>query len=71
MLNSKVYDVLKWVSLVALPAIATCAVSIMTLVGVDGQTIAMVAGICTAVDTCLGTLLGVSSIKYQSKKEGE
>lgn len=69
MLNSKVYDVLKYICIIGLPAI-------ITLFGVIGQTLAIpytqqILTIAVAVNTCLGSLLGISTIQYNNKKEGE
>lgn len=67
--NSKVYDVLKYISTVALPAMTT-------LYGVIGNTCGLpyvqeTITIAIAVDTCLGTLIGISNYQYKkSLKEG-
>jgi len=69
MLNSKVYDVLKWIALVALPA--TTALW-LTLANIWGFPYAEAIGATlAAVTTFLGALLGVSSIQYAKKlKDG-
>lgn len=64
-ISNKVYDVLKYVALVALPAL-------ITLYGVIGATLNIphtqeVLTIATAVDACLGTLLGISNYKYNKE----
>ena len=62
MLNDKVYDVLKWVALVVLPAIATLYTA---LAGVWGLPYAQeIPATITAVDLFLGALLGVSTVQY-------
>lgn len=66
-LDNKVYDVLKWVALVVLPAIATLYTAIA---GVWGLPYAEeIPATITAVDLFVGALLGVSSAQYN--KEGK
>lgn len=65
MLPSKVYDVLKWVCIIALPAVSTlyaglCAVWKMPYANEIPQTITLIA-------TFLGVLLGVSKASYNEK----
>lgn len=62
MLPNKVYDVLKWIALVVLPAAATLYISIAGIWGFPfGQEI---GGTIMAVDTFLGVILGISSLEY-------
>lgn len=61
-MNDKLYNILKWVCLTALPALTA-------LYGVIGSTLNIpytqqVLTIATAVDTCLGAMIGISSVKY-------
>lgn len=66
-MDNKVYDILKWVALVVLPAIATLYTA---LAGVWGLPFAEeIPATITAVDLFLGALLGVSSVKYN--REGK
>lgn len=66
MLDNKVYEILKWVALIALPALATLISVILPLWNIcDEGTINAVVGTITAVGTFLGTLLGVSTMKYR------
>lgn len=61
-LSNKVYDVLKWIAMVALPAIATLYFALSGIWGLPyGEEI---VGTITAIDTCLGAFLGLSSAKY-------
>ena len=65
MLDDKVYDVLKWVALVVLPAIATLYTA---LAGVWGLPYAQeIPATITAVDLFLGALLGVSTAQYNKE----
>lgn len=70
--DSKVYDVLKWIVTVALPALTMLWLALANVWGFPyaeaiGATLA-------AITTFLGALLGISSIKYarlNSMKGGE
>lgn len=66
-LSNKVYDVLKYVAQIVLPAAATLYFALAGIWGLPyGE---QIVGTITAVDTCLGVLLGVSTAKY--KKGGK
>ena len=65
MMSNKLYDVLKWIAMVFLPAIATLYFALAGIWGVPyGEEI---VGTITAVDTCLGVLLGITSAQYHKK----
>lgn len=69
MLDNKVYEILKWLALIALPALATLVSVILPLWNiVDEGTTTAIVGTITAVSTFLGTLLGVSTIKYRKNQ---
>ena len=62
-MSNKVYDVLKWITLVALPALTALWLTLANIWGFPyaeaiGATIA-------AITTFLGALLGVSSLQYK------
>ena len=67
-MNDKVYDVLKWVAQILLPALGTLY---FALAGIWNFPYAEgVVGTITAVDTFLGVILGISTVNY-NKKKGE
>lgn len=66
MLNNKIYDILKWIAIVALPALSTFIVVIGKIWN-WGDIAPMIAQTITAVAVLLGALLGISTIQY--KKE--
>ena len=68
MLNDKIYDILKWIAIVALPALSTFVVVLGKIWG-WGDIAPMVAQTITAVAVLLGALLGISTIQYN--KGGE
>lgn len=62
---NKVYDVLKWIAMVGLPALGTLY---FALAGIwDLPYAEQVVGTVTAVDTFLGVMLGVSSMHYKKQ----
>ena len=66
-LNNKVYDALKFIAMILLPAIGTLY---FALAGIWGLPYAeQVVGTITAIDTFLGAILGISSSGF--KGDGE
>lgn len=62
MLPNKVYDVLKWIAQLFLPALGTLYFALSAIWGLPyGE---QIVGTVTAVDTFLGVILGISSSKY-------
>lgn len=61
-MSNKVYDKLKWIAQILLPALGTLY---FALAGIWNFPYAeAIVGTITAVDTFLGVLLGISSINY-------
>lgn len=62
-MSNKVYDVLKWIAMVVIPAVGTLY---FALAGIWGWPYGeQVVGTLTAVDTFLGVVLGISSVQYK------
>ena len=61
-LSNKLYDILKWVTLICIPALATFYVALAPIWGWPFAD--EVAKTATAVCTLLGALLGISSAQY-------
>ena len=61
--NSKVYDVLKFIALVVLPALATLWAALGKIW--DWPLVTEITATICAVDTFLGALLGISAAQYQ------
>ena len=62
-LDNRVYDKLKWVAIICLPALSTFVLGLSKIYGFEelgGQ----IAQTITLVDALLGALLGVSHINY-------
>lgn len=66
--KNSVFDCLKWIAIVALPALSTFIVVLGKIWG-WGDIAPMVAQTITAVAVLLGALLGISTIQYN--KGGE
>ena len=67
--SNKLYDVLKWIAQILLPAIGTLY---FALAGIWNFPYAeAIVGTITAIDTFLGILLGISTISYNKKESGE
>lgn len=72
MLDNRVYDVLKWVALVALPALSAFVACFLSMWGlVDESTATAIVGTISAFATFLGALLGVSSVKYNKNQQAD
>lgn len=67
-MSNKVYDVLKWIATVVLPAITACY---LTLAFIWGWPYAeQIGATLSAITTLACTLLGISSVSYQKKLKG-
>jgi hypothetical protein len=63
-INAKIYDFLKYVALVILPAVAALIIGLgITL---NWSSAPAVAGVLTLIDTFLGAILGKSSKNFQA-----
>ena len=61
-MSNKVYDVLKWIALVALDAIGLFYKTIATIWGLPLGDEVMAT--CAALSVLIGALIGISSAKY-------
>lgn len=68
-MNNKLYDALKWVAQILLPAVATLYFAIAQIWGLPYAE--QIVGTITAIDAFLGALLGVSTIQYKKRIEEE
>ena len=66
-MNDKVYNILKWVAMIVLPAVGTLY---SALAGIWGFPYGdQIVGTILAVDTFLGAILGISSVTYEKKNQ--
>ena len=68
--SSKLYDWLKWISVICLPALSTFIVVISKIWG-WADLGSMIAQTVTAVGVLLGALLGISHIQYKNSTENK
>lgn len=61
-MSNKVYDILKWVAQILLPALGTLYFAIASIWGLPYAE--QIVGTIVAIDTFLGALLGISTAKY-------
>lgn len=66
--SDKAYDVLKWVCLIAVPALVVLLTTVLPAVGVDAEIVKTVTIVMSAVATFLGTLIGVSTVAHNAEK---
>ena len=66
-MSNKVYDVLKWIALIFIPAIGALYFGLAQIWGFPyGEEI---VGTLTLIDTFLGALLGISTAQYNKGAE--
>ena len=65
-LPDRVYDILKWVVMIVIPACTTAYVGLAAIWGFPYAE--QVVGTISAVTTCLGILLGISTAEYNKTK---
>ena len=65
----KVYDVVKWIALIVLPACATLYTAIAKIWGMPFEL--EIPATIMAVDTFIGALIGVSTYSYNKEKSEE
>lgn len=64
-MSNKVYDILKWIALILLPAIGTLYFALAGIWGFPyGE---QIVGTITAIDTFLGVVLGISTARYNKR----
>ena len=64
-MNNKVYDILKWIAMIVLPALATLYLGLTNVWGLPyGEEISTTI---TLVNTFLGAVLMISNTQYKKK----
>lgn len=63
--NNKVYNILKWVALILLPAVSTLIMSLGDIWGLPCKE--QICLTITAIDTFLGALLAISTASYKGE----
>lgn len=62
-MSNKMYDILKWIAQILLPAVATLYFAIAQIWGLPYAE--QIVGTITAIDAFLGAILGISTKLYQ------
>ena len=66
MFSNKAYDILKWISLVFLPALITFVGVVLNVLEIGNTEIILTIAI--AFNTFLGSVLGISNVNYNMKQ---
>lgn len=64
-MSNRVYDILKWISLVFLPALITFVGVVLNVLEVENAEVILT--IAVAFNTFLGSILGISNVNYNMK----
>ena len=68
MLNNKSYEIMKWITMIALPAISVFIGAVGVDLGIsDPDTLVT---ILNAITVLMGSLIGVSTLNYNKDKDG-
>ena len=67
----KVYNVLKWIAVICIPALVTFLSVVLGVLDVDPKVVNIVVTIITAVGTLIGSLIGISTKAYRQEQEGK
>lgn len=67
MLNDKIYNILKWITMICIPALTTAYVGLAAVWGWPYAE--QVAKTSAVICTLLGALLGISTAAYHAQKE--
>lgn len=67
-LSNKVYDWLKWIACICIPAVVTFLGVVLGVLDVNPKTVNIIVTIIGAFGTLIGTLIGVSTIAYNKEK---
>lgn len=70
-LNDKVYNWLKWISVILLPALAVLLSTVLPLYKVDGETVKIIVITINSVGVFIGTLIGISQISIAQETAQE
>lgn len=68
LIPDKVYNLLKWIALIAIPAVVTFLSVVLGVLDVDPKTVNVIVTIIAAIGTLIGSLIGVSTSAYNKKK---
>ena len=68
MLNNKSYEIMKWITMIALPAISVFIGAVGVELGIsDPDTLVT---LLNAITVLMGSLIGMSTLNYNKDKDG-
>lgn len=68
-LPDKVYNILKWVALICIPAIVVFLSVVLGVLDINPKTVNIIVTIISAVGTLIGSLIGVSNSNYNKEEQ--
>lgn len=68
-LSNKLYDVLKWVAVICIPAVVTFLSVVLPALKVDIETVNTITTIISATGVLIGTLIGISTYQYNRENK--
>lgn len=66
--SDRMYDTLKWICLIAIPALSVLLSTVLPALGVDGGLVKTIVLVISAVGTFAGTLIGISTASYNTQQ---
>lgn len=67
---NKLYDALKWICLIFLPAVGVLLATVLPACGVEPETVRVIVLVLGAIETFIGALIGVSTAAYKAEQNG-
>lgn len=67
-ISDNLYNILKWIALICIPAVVTFLSVVLGVLEVDPKAINIVTTIIAAIGTLIGSLIGVSTKAYNKGK---
>lgn len=68
-LPDKVYNILKWVALICIPAVVVFLSVVLGVLDINPKTVNIIVTIISAIGTLIGSLIGVSNSNYNKEEE--
>ena len=68
-ISDKLYNTLKWVALICIPALVTFLSVVLGVLDVDPKIVNIIVTILAAIGTLIGSLIGVSTSAYNKEQK--
>lgn len=66
-LPNGMYDILKWICLIFFPALCVLLAATLPVFGVSGDVVKCICVVITAIQTFIGSLIGISTTAYNAE----